>query len=64
MSDDTERGRTADLPEGDARTSPELVLVEAAGDPGDARRLAAPRRKPPLPTLHLTEDEILPFPAA
>lgn len=48
-------------PEG-ARLTPELVLV--AGDLGDAGRdpaAPAPRRRPPLPTLHLASHEIVQF---
>jgi hypothetical protein len=50
------------VPSEDVRLTPELVLV--AGDLADAGRdaaLVAPRRRPPLPTLHLASHEIVRF---
>ena len=49
-------------PSRDVRLTPELVLV--AGDLADAGRepaAPAPRRRPRLPTLHLTSHEIVRF---
>lgn len=51
-------------PDDGPEVTPELALVgagaaeDAAGDPG---RSAAPRRRPPLPTLHLAAHEIVRF---
>jgi hypothetical protein len=50
------------VPSEDVRLTPELVLV--AGDLADARPEPAaptPRRRPPLPTLHLASHEIVRF---
>jgi hypothetical protein len=50
------------IPSDGVRLTPELVLV--AGDLGDARQepaAPAPRRRPPLPTLHLASHEIVRF---
>jgi hypothetical protein len=50
------------VPSEDVRLTPELVLV--AGDLADARHEPAaptPRRRPPLPTLHLASHEIVRF---
>ena len=63
MTDDVYMDRASDAAEDAHRGTPDLVLVEGETD-GDFRRLQARRRKPPLPTLHLEPDEIMPFPAA
>ena len=63
MTDDVYTARAADAAEDALRGTPDLILVEGDSN-GDGRRSQARRRKPPLPTLHLEQDEILHFPAA
>ena len=63
MTDDVYMDRAQDAAEDAHRGTPDLVLVEGEAN-ADVRRARARRRKPPLPTLHLEPDEILPVPAA
>ena len=63
MTDDVYTDRASDTGEDAHRGTPDLVLVEGESD-AELRRPQARRRKPPLPTLHLEQDEIVHFPAA
>ena len=50
-------------PDDGPEVTPELALVGAGAEnaPGDPAPSAAPRRRPPLPTLHLAAHEIVRF---
>jgi hypothetical protein len=63
MTDHVYTDRASGTAEDAHRGTPDLVLVEGETD-AELRRPQARRRKPPLPTLHLEQDEILHFPAA